>query len=151
MKTTRTKSPFKDKALLEKEIRDFANKFKTTVVNQSKRISDYFEMSCFNYVVRFYELKGYSVDIRNLQSGKYKYKCSTAGIQSNFSHFEISIKNKENRIKKFEIHHNLAAQSSQESSIFTSPDISIIKKVKSNTLKIITTQIKHFHMLRINI
>lgn len=129
-KTTKTKSPFKDRALLEKEIRDFANKFKTTVVNQSKRISDYFEMSCFNYIVHFYELKGYSVDIKNLQSGKYRYKCSTSGIQSNFSHFEISFTDKENKKRKFEIHHNLAAQSSQDNSIFTTPDISIIKKGK---------------------
>lgn len=126
---TKTTSPFKDKALLEKEIRDFANKYKTTVVNQADRISDYFEMSCFNYIVRFYELKGYSVDVKNLQSGQYRYKCSTSGIQSNFSHFEAS-KNIANKEYKYEIQHNLAAQSSQDRLLFTTPDISIIKKGK---------------------
>ena len=128
-KITKTKSPFKDQELLEKEIRDFANKFKTTVVNQAKRISDYFEMSCFNYIVRFYELKGYSVDVKNLQSGQYRYKCSTSGIQSNFSHFEAAITLGTKKYK-FEIQHNLAAQSSQDKTLFTTPDISIIKQGK---------------------
>ncbi len=128
-KTLIKKSPFKEKALLEKEIKDFANKYKTTVVNQAKRISDYFEMSCFNYVVRFYERKGYVVEVKNLQSGQYRYKCSTSGIQSNFSHFQVSISNKKIEYN-YEIQHNLAAQSSQDDSLFTAPDISVITKGK---------------------
>jgi hypothetical protein len=133
-KTPKATSPFKEQALLEKEIRDFANKFKTTVVNQAKRISDYFEMSCFNYIIRFYELKGYSLDVKNLQAGMYRYKCSTAGIQSNFSHFEAEIK-MDKKIYRFEIQHNLAVQSSQDNSLFTTPDISVIikGKVKNTT------------------
>src|SRR5690606_15560043 len=91
-KQTKKTSPFKDFALFEKEITDFANKYKTTVVNQVKRTSEYFEMTCFNYIVRFYELNGYSLEVKNLQSDKYRYKCSPAGIQSNFSHFEATIK-----------------------------------------------------------
>ncbi|KGO82370.1 hypothetical protein IP98_00331 [Flavobacterium cauense R2A-7] len=131
---TKTKSPFKDKALLEKEIADFANKFKVTVVNQSKRISDYFEMSCFNYIVRFYQLHGYDVKVQNLQSKQYRYKCSTSGIQSNFSHFLATIKF-EKKEYNFEIQHNLAVQSSHDKELFTTPDISIIKagKVKTST------------------
>ncbi len=34
-------SPFKDVKEFEKELADFANKFKTTVMNQAKRISDF--------------------------------------------------------------------------------------------------------------
>ena len=49
MKTT---SPFKEKALLEKEIIEFVNKFKATVSNQATRMSDFFEMSCFNHIVQ---------------------------------------------------------------------------------------------------
>ncbi|MBK9504393.1 MAG: hypothetical protein IPO03_03320 [Bacteroidetes bacterium] len=90
-KTLKKISPFKEFALFEQEIMDFANKYKTIVVNQAKRISEYFEMSCFNYIVRFYELNGYTLEVKNLQSGKYRYKFSPAGIQSNFSHFEASI------------------------------------------------------------
>ncbi len=99
------------------------------MVNQAKRTSDYFEMSCFNYIVRFYELNGYELEVKNLQAGKYRYKCSPAGIQSNFSHFEATIEI-ENKKKSFEIQHNLAAQSSQDEKIFTTPDISIINKGK---------------------
>lgn len=73
-------SSFKEEAELEKEITDFINRFKATVQEHSKRISDYFEMSCFNLIVRYYELNGYTVQIENLQSGMYRYKCSTAGV-----------------------------------------------------------------------
>lgn len=130
--TVKKNSPFKERALFEKEIKDFANKFKTIVVNQAKRISDFFEMSCFNYIVHFYELNAFELEVKNLQSGKYRYKCTTSGIQSNFSHFEASIEI--GLIKRqFEIQHNLAVQSSQDRSIFTSPDISVINvgKVKN--------------------
>ena len=122
-------SPFKSHALFEKEIRDFANKYKAIVVNQAKRTSDYFEMTCYNYIIRFYENNGYDVSIENLQLGKYRYKCSPSGIQSNFSHFLIS-KKVNNRRKSFEIQHNVAIQSSQDGEIFTTPDIAIIKKGK---------------------
>src|SRR5690242_1193168 len=110
-------SPFKDYADFEKEIRDFANRYKTIVVNQAKRTSDYFEMTCFNYIIRFYELNGYTLEVKNLQGGKYRYKCTPAGIQSNFSHFEASIEIDKKK-HYFEIQHNLAAQSSQDEAIF---------------------------------
>ncbi len=120
------KSPFKEQANLKKEITRFINKYKSTVKIHSKRISDYFEMCCFNYVVRFYENSGYEIGIQNLQNGQYRYKCSTAGIQDNFSHFRVS--RKDGRIKyTFEIHHNLAVQSAHHEDIFTTPDISVIK------------------------
>jgi hypothetical protein len=128
-KPTKKTSPFKEFALFEKEIKDFANKYKVIVVNQAKRTSDYFEMSCFNYIVQFYELHGYEINVRNLQDEKYRYKCSPSGIQTNFSHFEACIE-AENEKLCFEIQHNLAIQSSQDSKVFTTPDISIVKKGK---------------------
>jgi hypothetical protein len=126
-KETKRSSPFKDINLLEKEIKDFVNKFKATVSNHSKRVSDYFEMSCYNNVVRFYYLKGYEITIQNLQANEYRYKCSTSGIQSNFSHFRATISH-DNKLEEFEIHHNLAVQSSHNVELFTTPDITIIKK-----------------------
>lgn len=134
MKVVKKKSPFKDFALFEKEIIEFANKYKTTVINHAKRTSDYFEMSCFNYIVRFYEKSGYELDVKNLYENKYRYKCSPAGIQSNFSHLEAT-KEVENEKLSFEIHHNLAIQSSQDKNIFTTPDISIINKEKVHYTK----------------
>lgn len=130
----KTRSPFKEQTLLEKEIQDFANKYKVTVVNHSKRISDYFEMSCFNYIVQFYELKGYSMSVENPREGQYRYKCSTSGIQANFSHFLATI-TFEGKKYKFEIQHNLAVQSSQDRELFTTPDISIIKSGTAKTTK----------------
>ncbi len=127
--TKKTTSPFKSHAQFEKEIKEFANKYKTIVVSQAKRTSEYFEMTCYNYIIRFYELNGYDVSVENLQSGKYRYKFSPSGIQSNFSHF-LATKNEGRKKKSFEIQHNLAVQSSQDNKIFTTPDIAIIKKGK---------------------
>lgn len=126
---SKSSSPFKDIALFEKEITAFANKYKTIVVNQTKRISDYFEMTCFNYIVHYYELQGYTLEVKNLQTGKYRYKCSPAGIQSNFSNFEASIQTNGEMVQ-FEIQHNLAVQSSHDTELFTTPDIAIIRKGK---------------------
>jgi len=128
----KTTSPFKDIKLFEKEITTFINKFKATVTTHSKRISDYFEMSCYNLVVRFYENNGYTVTIQNLKKGKYVYKCSPAGIQSNYSFFLVSKKYGKKELE-FEIQHNLATQSSFNRKVFTNPDISVIKKGSSKT------------------
>lgn len=126
-KPKKTISPFKEKDILEKEIKDFVNKFKTTVSNHANRISDYFEMSCYNLVVRFYENNDYHVSVQNLQKGKYFYKCSPAGLQSNYSHFLVT-KKVGKRVFEFEIQHNLATQSSFNNEIFTNPDITVIKR-----------------------
>lgn len=91
-------------------------------------------MTCFNYIVRFYELNSYVLEVQNLQDGKYRYKCSPAGIQSNFSHFEATIQAADKE-QKFEIQHNLAVQSSHDDAIFTTPDICVIKKGKVNYTK----------------
>ena len=112
---------------MEKEIIEFVNKFKATVSNQATRMSDFFEMSCFNHLVSFYENNEYSPSIENLQDGKYRYKCSTSGVQSNFSHFRVA-KSVDGKEYAFEIQHNLAVQSSHSEEIFTTPDICIIKK-----------------------
>lgn len=125
-KTTKTISPFKDIGEFEKELKEFSNKFKAIVVSQSKRISDYFEMSCFNLVVKYYELAGYTLTAENLQGNQYRYKFSPSGIQSSFSYFKaVPLKDAQTYI--FEIQHNLAAQSSQDPAIFTTPDITVVR------------------------
>lgn len=131
-RVTTPKSPFKDISLMESEIKEFINKFKSIVTFHSKRVSDYFEMSCFNDIVRFYYLNDYHISIQNLQNKEYRYKCSSSGIQSNFSHFSVSIYINSNN-KEFEIHHNLAVQSAHDNDIFTTPDITIIRKNTAQT------------------
>jgi hypothetical protein len=102
------------------------NIHKTTFSNHASRISDYFEMCCFNYIVGFYKKKGYTVTVENLQHGKYRYKCSTQGNHVNFSYFKIS-KNLSANTYEFEIHHNLAVESFHAKHVYTTPDITIIK------------------------
>jgi len=124
--TKPTKSPFKDKDELKKEITSFINIHKASIAHQADRISDFFEMSCFNYIVDYYTKCGFDVKPAGLQGGFYKYKCSTMGVQSNFSHFEARFTSDE-EIFEFEIHHNLAVQSAHLDKIYTTPDISIIR------------------------
>lgn len=120
-------SLFKDIKEFEEELIEFSNKFKLTIVSHSKRISDYFEISCFNHLVKFYELNDYTLIVENLQNNQYRYKCTTMGIQSNFSNF-VAQKKVEDKLQEFEIQHNLAVQSSHDKELFTTPDISIINK-----------------------
>lgn len=60
-------TPFKEPATFEKELTEFSNKYRMVIAEHSKRISDYFEMSCYNFVVRFYEKKGYQLSVQNLK------------------------------------------------------------------------------------
>jgi hypothetical protein len=126
-KKIRKISPFRNVTELKNEIISFMNIHKTSFSNHASRISDYFEMCCFNYIVRFYTERNYEVTVQNLQDNKYRYKCSTQGNQENFSHFKVK-REKGEITHEFEIHHNLAIQSSHHSDIFTTPDISVIQK-----------------------
>lgn len=139
-------SPFKDVGLLRQEITKFINSHKGTVASHAKRISDYFEMSCFNDIVRYYELRGYSASILNLQGGNYKYKCSAYGYHLNFSYFRLEI-NFGDETHSFDLFHNLAVESSHVAGIFMTPDIVIIN---ANAVQVSTdyyeTKIRFSHV-----
>lgn len=115
---TQMTSPFKDITEFEKELTTFANKYKTTVAEHSKRISDYFEMSCFNMIVRYYELIGYTSSVENLRSNRYRFKCSPSGLLENFSYIKV-----EKDGKAFRIYHNASVQSVHDKDVYTTPDI----------------------------
>lgn len=83
-------TPFKAPSDFENELTEFSNKYKVLLADHSKRISDYFEMSCYNFVIRYYEKKGYKLDVQNLQGGKFKFKCSPTGLLKNFSYFKAT-------------------------------------------------------------
>ena len=85
-------TPFKAQSDFENELTEFSNKYKVLLADHSKRISDYFEMSCYNFVIRYYEKKGYKLDVQNLQGGKFKFKCSPTGLLKNFSYFKATKK-----------------------------------------------------------
>jgi hypothetical protein len=119
-------NPFKDIGELTRDVENYLRVNRSAIANNSKRISDFFEMACYNNVVRFYENNGYEVTIKNLQKNKFKYKCTTAGNPENYSFFEAKIE-----IGKihfvFEIRHNINVQSYHCKDIYTTPDICIIK------------------------
>mgnify|MGYP000054694419 FL=1 len=119
-------SPFRNIKDLEGEIIQFMNVHKANVSNHAKRLSDYFEMCCFNNIVKFYSVRGYEVEIENLQAGGYRYKLSPQGNQENFSNFKVTKKSKKGELEQFGIYHNLAIQSSHQNDIYSTPDISII-------------------------
>lgn len=49
-------------------------------------------MTCYNLVIRYYEKKGYELEVQNLQAGKFKFKCSPTGLLKNFSYFKATKK-----------------------------------------------------------
>ena len=44
-------TPFKAPSDFEQELTEFSNKYKVLLADHSKRISDYFEMTCYNFVI----------------------------------------------------------------------------------------------------
>ena len=111
-------SPYKSVDDFEKELISFANKYRIIVAEHSRRISSYFEMSCYNMIIRYYELNGYKAYSKNLISNRFRFKCSPSGLLKNFSYMELS---KGNKI--FRIYHNASVQSAYDTGVYTTPDI----------------------------
>lgn len=119
-------SPFKDINELTRDVETYLRTNRSAIYNNSKRISDFFEMACYNNVVRFYENNGYSVMIKNVLKNKFKYKCTIAGNPENYSFFEAKrVIGKLTFI--YEIRHNINIQSYHTDETYTTPDISILK------------------------
>lgn len=119
-------SPFKDEADFEKELKDFANKYRTRLSEHSRRISDYFEMSCYNMIVRYYEHQGFTASIENLRAGRFRFKCSPSGLLENFSYMKLS-----NGVSDYHIYHNASVQSAHDDDVFTTPDIVVATDMPS--------------------
>ena len=56
-------SPYKDKDDLINEINKFVNSHNAYLGSHSKRISDYFEMICYNNTVKFYKKNKYNTQV----------------------------------------------------------------------------------------
>lgn len=116
-------TPFKSPADFEKDLIDFSNRYKVVLAEHAKRISDYFEMTCYNLVIRYYEKKGYELTVQNLQGGKFKFKCSPIGLLKNFSYFKATKENGQGIEDVVYIYHNATVQSTFDEKVFTTPDI----------------------------
>lgn len=119
-------TPFKAPSDFEKELTEFSNRYRILFAEHAKRISDYFEMTCYNLVIRYYEKKGYELEVQNLQSGRFKFKCSPTGLLRNFSYFKATKKGDQ----AVYIYHNATVQSAFDEKVFTTPDIVV---ANSNT------------------
>lgn len=136
-------TPFKAPDAFEKDLKEFANKYRITLAEHSKRISEYFEMTCYNLIVRYYDKKGYSMDAQNLQGGKFKFKCSPKGHLQNFSYFKASKVGIDGKKYQFYVFHNATAQSAYDEKVFTTPDIVVAKDEKpAETTDYYTTKYK---------
>lgn len=121
------KSPYRDNEEFEKDLKEFANKFRVTIAEHSLKTSGYFEISCYNLILRYYEKKGYTLEVMNLQSDGFKFKCGPHGYINNFSYFKASKTDDEGQEETIYIFHNATAQSAYDEKVFTTPDIVIAK------------------------
>ena len=120
-------NPYISAESFEKDIKDFANKHHAHFSQHSDKLSQYFEMACYNLIVHYYEKCGYKLEAKNLKAGDFKYKCSPLGHLNNFSYFKASktVEGEENEV--FYIFHNATCQSFYDKMVFTSPDIVVSK------------------------
>ena len=123
----KTKSPYRENKEFEEDLKDFANKFRVTLVEHSLKTSGYFEISCYNMILRYYEKKGYTLEVMNLQSDGFKFKCGPHGFISNFSYFKATKACGDGQVETVYIFHNATAQSAFDDKVFTTPDIVIAK------------------------
>lgn len=133
-KQWKSKNPFKESKLFEKEIETFLNNFKSNFAQYGSKINVLFEMSVLNYMVKYYEKCERHVEVRpqNLKEGVFRYKIKPQGYPENFSFFTVCIQRYNRKEKKyipvesFEIRSNLPIESRHEKKIFITPDISVV-------------------------
>lgn len=118
MKTT----PFKSIEDFENELKSFASMHHAHFKDHAKRVSDYFEMSCYNMIVHYYENLGFNMEPQKLINGDFRYKCSPTGLLQKFSYFKGTrmIDGHEDCVYVF---HNATIQSAHDELVFTTPDI----------------------------
>jgi len=121
-----SKTPWKNRVELLKDISSFTTRNGAFFNQNSKRMSDLFEMSVYNDVVKFYRRKKYSIQIKNLmRDGTFKYKLSPAGLDKNFSFFKAEKMLYGKLVDSVEIHHNIKLQSAHDDHIYYTGDVSV--------------------------
>lgn len=119
-------TPFKSIEDFEKDIMDFARIHNAHFKEHAKRVSDYFEMSCYNMIIHYYENLGFKMEVQNLLNGDFRYKFSPSGLLQNFSYFK-GTKNVEGVKSEIYIFHNATVQSAHDEEVYTTPDIVVSK------------------------
>jgi hypothetical protein len=137
--TEKKKTPWKDRKELLKAIYSFTLRHGGFFKQNSKRMSDLFEMTVYNDVVRFYKRKKYDIQAQQIKrDGTFNYKLSTSGLFENFSYFSASQSHGRGRARRaetVEIHHNLKIQSAHNSHIYYTADVSVCKNDGTVTVR----------------
>ena len=121
-----SRSPYKDKALLLGSIRSFLSRNGAVFRQQGTRVSEFFEMCCYNNVVEFYRQKQFTVTPLQLdKSGDFLYKIRANGSHENFSFFRVS-KQVRNKAWEFDIHHNLQIECVHQTGLFYTADVAVV-------------------------
>lgn len=122
-----SKGPFKDKNKLIASIKGFLSKNSAAISGQGAKISEFFEMCCYNDVVEFYEKSSFSVSPQQLgKAGEFVYKLKANGSHENFSFFEVEKTDKSGVAWKFHVHHNLQLECALQTGIFYTADIAVV-------------------------
>ena len=125
------KSLFKDWKLLISETNIFLKAHGTFLAQEANQTSTYFEMACYNYLIKYYESNNFSTLIKNLEpdTGAFRYKLTPTGYPENFSYFEVKKEyKKEKKHYCFELRQNVSIQSAFSKDIFLTPDFVVAKK-----------------------
>lgn len=123
------KTPWKNRKELLQSIFSFTRRNGAFFKQNSKRMSDLFEMTVYNDAVRFYKRNKYDIQTNQLKrDGTFNYKLSTLGLTENFSYFSACRsfgRGKAARTETVEIHHNIKIQSAHNSHIYYTADVSV--------------------------
>jgi hypothetical protein len=123
-----SRSPFRDNALFQREIDTFLHRHRSVFAQQVKRTSAFFEIACYNDLVRYYEKAGFSVEPQNTapRSKQFVYALSPSAKPSNCSYFLAHRKYAALGLRAFELRHNLRVQSAHDPGVFVTPDYAVI-------------------------
>lgn len=122
---TQQKTPFKDRKELLQDIARFVQRHQAFFRQNSKRMSDLFEMTVYNDVIRFYQRKGATVQATNLDAKKtFVYKLSPNALVQNFSFMAVTFTAPASGpASVIEVHHNLKVESAGEMHIYYTADV----------------------------
>ncbi len=145
-------TPYKAAAEFEDDLQKFANKFHVTLAEHAYKTNEYFEISCYNLILRYYERKGYKLEVKNLKGSDFKFKCNPNGFLKNFSYFKATKTDEEGKEVTVFIFHNATVQSAFDDKVFTTPDIVVAKSdVASETTDHYITKLKLTYISKENL
>ena len=106
-------------------IKEFSDKHSAYYVKSERELFASFEIGCFLSLIDFYESRGCSVSLINLdeKTNQFKYLTTPSGNPDNFSYVFLKSEN-----SQFEIRQQVRVKSHIDSEISFTPDIIVLKR-----------------------